>query len=73
MVQNKHIWDVPKVDDVVDQQRNVSKIVVDHRIADHIEDITMCRVHVNPTVVERPIVHHATDDFIDDDDAQLSP
>ncbi|KAA0042390.1 uncharacterized protein E5676_scaffold477G001020 [Cucumis melo var. makuwa] len=28
---------------------------------------------VDPTVVERPIVHHVVDDFIDDDDAQLSP
>ena len=55
------------------QQLNALEIVVGHRVNEHIEDDTLCRPDVDPTVVERPIVHHVVDDFIDDDDAQLSP
>ncbi|TYK29226.1 gag protease polyprotein [Cucumis melo var. makuwa] len=37
-----------------------------------IEDVTLCRLDVDPTVVERLIVRQVADDFIDDDDEQLS-
>ncbi|KAA0062462.1 transposon protein, putative, CACTA, En/Spm sub-class [Cucumis melo var. makuwa] len=43
-----------------------------HQVDDHIEDDTLCRTDVDPTIVERPIVHHVTDDFIDDVDEHLS-
>ncbi|TYK04814.1 gamma-aminobutyrate transaminase POP2 [Cucumis melo var. makuwa] len=39
---------------------------------EHIEDDTLCRTDIDPTIVERPIVHHVTNNFIDDGDGQLS-
>ncbi|KAA0040340.1 hypothetical protein E6C27_scaffold460G00450 [Cucumis melo var. makuwa] len=39
---------------------------VSHQVDDHIEDDTLCRNDVDLTIVERPVVHHVTDDFIDD-------
>ena len=32
---------------------NVPEIVVGHHVADHIEDDTLCRVDIDPTVEER--------------------
>ncbi|TYK01245.1 uncharacterized protein E5676_scaffold49G00310 [Cucumis melo var. makuwa] len=43
----------------------------DHRVDEHIEDNTLYRFDVDPTVVERPIVRHVADDFIHDGDEQL--
>ncbi|TYK07968.1 uncharacterized protein E5676_scaffold265G00960 [Cucumis melo var. makuwa] len=68
VIQSKRVWDVPEVDDAEDQQLIVAKIIVGHRVADHVEDGTLCRVDVNPTVVERPIVRDVDDDFINDED-----
>ncbi|KAA0035765.1 uncharacterized protein E6C27_scaffold403G00400 [Cucumis melo var. makuwa] len=59
-VQNKCIWDVPEVNDVENEQLNVLKIVVEHRVGEYIEDDTLCRPNVDPTVVKRPIVRHVT-------------
>ncbi|TYK06669.1 gag/pol protein [Cucumis melo var. makuwa] len=59
VVQNKRIWDIPKV-------------VGSHCVADHIEDDTLCRLDVDPIVVERPTIRHVIDNFINDDDEQLS-
>ncbi|TYK08467.1 CACTA en-spm transposon protein [Cucumis melo var. makuwa] len=39
---------------------------------DHIEDDTLFRTDVDPTIVERPVVRYVTDDFIDDVDENLS-
>ena len=39
---------------------------------EHIDDDTLCRTDVYPTIVERPVVHHVTNDFIDDVDEYLS-
>ncbi|KAA0047059.1 gamma-aminobutyrate transaminase POP2 [Cucumis melo var. makuwa] len=39
---------------------------------DHIEDDTLYKTNVDPTIVERPVVHHVTDGFIDDVDEHLS-
>ncbi|TYK06516.1 (R)-mandelonitrile lyase 1-like [Cucumis melo var. makuwa] len=61
-----------EVDDVEDQQLNVSKIIVDHRVVDHIKDDTLCKLDVDLTAVERLIVCHVVDEFINDDDEQLS-
>ena len=72
MVQNKRIWDVSKVDDVMDQQLNVPEIVVSHRVVDHVENNTLWRVDVDPTFVERSIRDHINDNFINDDDEKLS-
>ncbi|KAA0061298.1 CACTA en-spm transposon protein [Cucumis melo var. makuwa] len=54
----------------VDDPKN--EIVVSHQVDGHIEDDTLCRTNVDPTIVERSIVHHITDDFIDDVDEYLS-
>ncbi|KAA0041912.1 CACTA en-spm transposon protein [Cucumis melo var. makuwa] len=70
-VNNKRIWDVPEVDDVENEQLNVLKIVVDHRVDEHIKDKTLYRTGVDPIIVERPVVRHVTDDFIDDRVEQL--
>ena len=69
---SKCIWDVPKVKDVQDQQLNVLEIIGDHRVANDIVVDTLCRLDVDPTVMERPIVHHVVDNFINDNDEQLS-
>ncbi|KAA0063052.1 CACTA en-spm transposon protein [Cucumis melo var. makuwa] len=61
-----------KVDDVENEDLNVLEIVVSHRVDEHIEDDTLWRTDVDPTIVERPIVRHVTDDFIDDVDEHLS-
>ena len=51
--------------------RYYSIVVVRHRVDDHIEYNTLCRLDVDPIVVERLIVHHVVDNFINDDDEQL--
>ncbi|KAA0065670.1 acidic leucine-rich nuclear phosphoprotein 32 family member A-like [Cucumis melo var. makuwa] len=66
VVQNKSTWVITEVDDVEDQQLNVLEIVVKHRVDEHIEDDTLCRLDVDPTIVERPIVRHVVDNFIYD-------
>ena len=63
---------MPDVDDVENEQLNILKIVVGHRVDEHIEDDTLCRTNVNPTIVERPIMRHVTNDSIDDGAEQLS-
>ncbi|KAA0051844.1 uncharacterized protein E5676_scaffold609G00470 [Cucumis melo var. makuwa] len=40
---------------------------------ERIEDDTLCRLDVDPIVVERLVMRHVANDFIDDEDAQLSP
>ena len=73
MVQNKCIWDVLEVEDVENEQLNVLKIVVvGHRVDRHIKDNTLCRTDVDSTIVERPVMHHVVENFIDDEDQQLS-
>ena len=67
IVQNKHIWHVPELDDVKDQQLNVLEIIVEHCVDDHIDDDKLCKLDIDPTIVERPIVCHVVDDFINDD------
>ncbi|KAA0063153.1 uncharacterized protein E5676_scaffold1213G00260 [Cucumis melo var. makuwa] len=49
------MWDVPEGDDVENEQLNVLKIVIGHRVDEHIEDDTLCRTDVDPTIVERPV------------------
>ena len=63
---------MPKVEDVENEQLNVLEIFRGHHVDEHIEDDTLCRAEVNPTVVERLDVCHVVDDFIDDDDEQSS-
>ncbi|KAA0058994.1 uncharacterized protein E5676_scaffold416G00470 [Cucumis melo var. makuwa] len=72
VVQNKCRWDVPEVEDVENEQLNVLKIVVGHHVDEHVKDNTLCRPDFDPAMVERLIVHHFVNDFIKDDDEQLS-
>ncbi|KAA0046643.1 hypothetical protein E5676_scaffold411G001130 [Cucumis melo var. makuwa] len=72
VIQNKRIWDVPEVEDVENDHINILEVVVSHQVDDHIEDDTLCRNDVDPTIVERPVVRHVTDNFIDDVDEHLS-
>ncbi|KAA0056490.1 acidic leucine-rich nuclear phosphoprotein 32 family member A-like [Cucumis melo var. makuwa] len=72
VVQNKRRRDVPEVDDVGNKQLNILEIVVGHRVDEHIEDDTLCRTDIDPTIFERLIVCHITNDFIDDGDEELS-
>ena len=39
---------------------------------EHIEDDTLCRTNVDPTIVERSVVLHVTDGYIDNVDEHLS-
>ncbi|KAA0051011.1 uncharacterized protein E5676_scaffold675G00870 [Cucumis melo var. makuwa] len=73
VIQNQCIWDVPEVEDVKNEQLKVLEIIVEPDVDEYIEDDTLCRPNVNPTLVERSVVHHVMDDFINDDDKQLSP
>ncbi|TYK00060.1 uncharacterized protein E5676_scaffold596G00070 [Cucumis melo var. makuwa] len=63
---------VGEVKDVQNDHINILEVVVSHQVDDHIEDDTLCRNDVDPTIVERSIVRHVTDDFIDDVDEHLS-
>ncbi|TYK23195.1 uncharacterized protein E5676_scaffold142G002270 [Cucumis melo var. makuwa] len=58
--------------DVENEHINILEVVVSHQVDDHIEDDTLCRIDVDPTIVEKSIVRHVTDDFIDDIDEHLS-
>ncbi|KAA0056293.1 CACTA en-spm transposon protein [Cucumis melo var. makuwa] len=60
------------MDDVENEHMNVLEIVVSHRVDEHIKDYTLCKIDVDSTIVERPIVRHVIDDFIDDVDEHLS-
>ncbi|TYK22152.1 acidic leucine-rich nuclear phosphoprotein 32 family member A-like [Cucumis melo var. makuwa] len=71
VIQNKRIWDVSEVDDVQNEHINILEVVVSHQVDDHIEDDhieddILCRIDVDPTIVERSVVRHLTDDFIYD-------
>ena len=72
VVQNKRICDVLEVKDIENEQLNVLEIVVWHRVDKHNKDDTPCRDKVDPIVVERSDVRHVADDFIGNDDEQLS-
>ena len=61
------------MEDVKNEQLKVLEIIVEPDVDEYIEDDTLCRPNVNPTLVERSVVHHVMDDFINDDDKQLSP
>ncbi|KAA0025497.1 transposon protein, putative, CACTA, En/Spm sub-class [Cucumis melo var. makuwa] len=61
----------PEVDNVENGQLNILEVIVSHQVDEHIEDDTLCKPDNDPTVVERPIVRHVVDDFIDDGDEQL--
>ncbi|TYK18669.1 uncharacterized protein E5676_scaffold481G00050 [Cucumis melo var. makuwa] len=60
------------MEDVENEQLNVLKIVIGHRVDKHIENYILCRSGIDPIVVQRPIVRHVADDFIDDGDEQWS-
>ncbi|KAA0054484.1 uncharacterized protein E5676_scaffold552G00380 [Cucumis melo var. makuwa] len=72
VIWNKRIWDMPKMDNIDNEQLNVLEIVVSHQVDEYIEDDTQCKTNVDPTIVEKPIVRHVTDNFIDDVDEELS-
>ncbi|KAA0062362.1 CACTA en-spm transposon protein [Cucumis melo var. makuwa] len=71
VIQNKRIWDVPEVEDVENEHINILEVVLSHQVDGHIEDDTLCRINIGPTIVERPVVRHVTDDFIDDVDERI--
>ena len=48
------------------EQLNVLKIIVSHRMDEHIEDVTLYRTDVDSTIVKRSVMHHVVDGFIDD-------
>ncbi|KAA0037443.1 metalloendoproteinase 1-like [Cucumis melo var. makuwa] len=64
--------DIKEVDDVENKYLNVLEIVVSHRVDEHIKNDTLCRTDIDSTIVERSIVRHVIDDFIDDVDEHLS-
>ena len=69
-MQNKRVWDVPELKDTENDQINVLKIIVKHRVDEHIiDDNTLCRAEIDPTIVERaPNVCHVVKNFINDED-----
>ena len=59
------------MENVENEQLNVLETIVGHRVDEHIKDDTLCKTDIDPIIVERPIVHHVTDDFVDDGDEQI--
>ncbi|KAA0039274.1 acidic leucine-rich nuclear phosphoprotein 32 family member A-like [Cucumis melo var. makuwa] len=72
VVQNNTYMGRAEVDDIESDDLNVLEIVVSHRVDEHIEDDTLCRTNVDPTIVERSVVLHVTDGYIDNVDEHLS-
>ena len=60
------------MNNVENEQLNVLEIVVGHRVDEHIENDTLCKPDIHPILVERLLVRHVGDDFIDNGDEQLS-
>ena len=46
------------MEDIENKQLNILKIVVGHHVDEFIEDDTLCRTEVDPTMVKRPDVLH---------------
>ena len=65
---------MPEVEDVDNDRLNVLEIAIGYRVDEHVlEDDTLCRIEVDPTIVERPNVRHVADNFINDEnDGQSS-
>ena len=61
---------MPEVVDVENKQLNVLEIIFIHHVNEHIEDDTLCRPDIDPTW---SYGHHVINDFINDNDEQLSP
>ncbi|TYK31697.1 CACTA en-spm transposon protein [Cucumis melo var. makuwa] len=59
---------VSVVEDIKNEQLNVLETIFDHRVDKHIEDDTLCRPDVDSIMVERLVVRHVADNFIDDGD-----
>ncbi|KAA0057163.1 uncharacterized protein E6C27_scaffold741G00320 [Cucumis melo var. makuwa] len=57
---------------VVFSNSTFTKLVVGYSVDGQIEDDTLYKLDVDPTVVEKSIVRHVVDDFINDEDEQLS-
>ena len=73
VVQNEHVWDVPEVEYIENDQLNVMEVVVEHQVDEHIiEDDTLSRTEVDPTIVERPNVCYVVENFISDEDDEQS-
>ncbi|KAA0036731.1 CACTA en-spm transposon protein [Cucumis melo var. makuwa] len=72
VIQNKRIWDVPEVDAVENEHLKVLEIIFSHPVDEHIEDKSLIRIDVDPTIVERSIVCHVNNDFIDDVDEHVT-
>ncbi|KAA0047514.1 CACTA en-spm transposon protein [Cucumis melo var. makuwa] len=57
----RNIWlfkNVPEEEDVESNHINVLEILISHQVDDHIEDDTLCRTNIDPTIVERSVVCH---------------
>ena len=63
---------MPEMNDIDNEYLNVLEIIVNHRVNEHIENDTLCRTDVDPTIVERLVMRHVTDNFIDNMDEHLS-
>ena len=73
LVQNKRVWNMPKVEDTKNNQLHVLEIVVEHHVEEHIiEDDTLCRTKVDLTIVERPNVRHFAENFIKNEEDEQS-
>ncbi|KAA0042883.1 uncharacterized protein E5676_scaffold108G001060 [Cucumis melo var. makuwa] len=57
-IETRFSWDERNDDNIPKDE------IIGHYVVDHIEDNTLCRVNVYPTVVERSIVRHVVDNFI---------
>ena len=60
------------MENVENEQLDVLEIIVGHHVDEHIKDDTVCSVDIDPIVVKRPVVRHLIDDFISNNDEQLS-
>ena len=57
---------------VENEHLKVLEIIFSHPVDEHIEDKSLIRIDVDPTIVERSIVCHVNNDFIDDVDEHVT-
>lgn len=80
VVQNQRIWDVPEAEDLGNDQLELLEVVGGIRVDESIQDKTLCRDNVDPTIVEQQIVQaqmnsdvplNNDDDFINDENEDV--
>ncbi|MDV3193972.1 MAG: hypothetical protein Q8835_02865 [Sweet potato little leaf phytoplasma] len=75
VVQNKRLWDVPEQEDIRNDQLQLLEVEGGFRVDESIQEDTLCREDVDPTIMEGPtfppqlrrgVSSNNNDEFIND-------